>query len=119
MFWWTRVSRVIEWVICKQNQQTIIQNRFCVHPVYLGENQLAHGDEAGGDEERGEPRDWDADLPRLLSETGQHHAVLQVVQTHLLHLCSQVTLASQCFGCHGSRPLILVVTVMCKIVQVL
>ena len=69
---------------------------YTVH-VYLGEDELAHGDEAGGDEERGQPGDRDIDLARLLGEAGQHHAVLQVVQTHL-NSRDQVTVASQCFG---------------------
>ena len=54
----------------------------CTVQVYLSEDELAHGDEASGDEEGGESGDGDVDLPGLLGETGQHHAVLQVVKTH-------------------------------------
>ena len=71
--------------------------------MYLGEDELAHGDEACGDEERGQPGDGDVDLSRLLGEAGQHHAVLQVVQTHL-NSQDQVTVASQCFGFTAPDP---------------
>ena len=56
----------------------------CTVQVYLSEDELARGDEAGGHEEGGQPGDGDVDLPRLLGEAGQHHAVLQVVKTHPL-----------------------------------
>ena len=75
----------------------MIEPVLCTVHVYLSEDKLAHGDEAGGDEERGQPGDGDVDLARLLGEAGQHHAVLQVVQTHL-NSRDQVTVASQCFG---------------------